>query len=360
MKVLHVSSAKTFRGGERQIVNLISHLDKRDIEHYLYCPTGSELSSFKINNLSGKECYLKVSPLNFLVPVQLKKLVAKYGINLVHAHDPHGLQYSYFSKKYLNNNVKLISTRRVSYPVRKTSLRFYNDGTSDKTICISPSVKKAMLQSGVEEKNLKVIASGFAGLPINNISLRDLLDLESTSKLIVNLGALSKQKDHITFVKTAKHFLDRAKGDFHFVIIGKDEGEMNPVRSLIKQYGLEDRIHLTGYIEHASHCLYEADILLSTSISEGLGNSVLESFAAKVPVVATSCEGTVDIVQHGSNGMLASAGNHENLAACLKELFDNDELRNKLTTGGTQTLRRFNMDNVATAIYDLYTDILKL
>lgn len=99
------------------------------------------------------------------------------------------------------------------------------------------------------------------------------------------------------------------------------------IRSLIAKYGIED--HTTIYInsDNIPSLLDNADIYLSTSLFEGLSNSILEAMNADLPVVATNVGDNSYMVKHGHNGYLASIGDFRNLGDYILSLANDADKR---------------------------------
>ncbi len=95
------------------------------------------------------------------------------------------------------------------------------------------------------------------------------------------------------------------------------------------------RVHLTGENRDDMPAVYAAiDICILASYREGLPNSVLESQAMRLPVIATRIPGTVDAVQEGVTGLLVEPGDQWTLARALNLLIEDPELRQRLGAAG--------------------------
>jgi hypothetical protein len=78
------------------------------------------------------------------------------------------------------------------------------------------------------------------------------------------------------------------------------------------------------------------DVTVLPSYTEGLPNVVLESLAARVPVVATAVGGTPEVVEDGVSGCLVPAGQPSSLAQRLLELLGDAALRQRMGNCGHQ------------------------
>src|SRR5690606_37617684 len=74
--------------------------------------------------------------------------------------------------------------------------------------------------------------------------------------------------------------------------------------------GLSESVVFSGNVaeETVAKLLSQSDIYVSTSIAEGLPNSVVEAAASGLPIVAFACEGIREIVANGENGFVVPFG----------------------------------------------------
>ena len=107
---------------------------------------------------------------------------------------------------------------------------------------------------------------------------------------------------------------------------------------MIHQSGLEGRMFMTGFLPNIAEVMPELDLVMMTSQSEGLGSSILDAFASRVPVVATDAGGIPEIVRDGETGMLAPVGDAETLALKGIEVLNDRELSERLVAGAHELL----------------------
>ena len=82
------------------------------------------------------------------------------------------------------------------------------------------------------------------------------------------------------------------------------------------------RARFTGSLSQAQvrDLLGEADVLVAPGLAEGLPASIIEAFAARIPVLASRLAGIAELVLDGVSGRLVAPGNEGALAAGLVEL----------------------------------------
>jgi len=94
--------------------------------------------------------------------------------------------------------------------------------------------------------------------------------------------------------------------NYHAVLVGGG-GMSDYILALIKEAGMEDRIHLVGQTRYIKSWLENFDVFLLTSIVEGLPNVLIEAQAFSVPVITTDAGGANDTILNGESGFVVEA-----------------------------------------------------
>ncbi len=120
------------------------------------------------------------------------------------------------------------------------------------------------------------------------------------------------------------------------------DGDVEGFRFRAAELGIADRVTFVGWIEtlEVGQLLAQAHVLVLPSHAEGLPMSVLESFAAGVPVVCTPVGGLAEIISDGLNGLLVSPGDAGGLADAILRLLQDEPLRGRLAAAARATWRR--------------------
>ena len=103
-----------------------------------------------------------------------------------------------------------------------------------------------------------------------------------------------------------------------------------------------------------------ADVVVSSSHHESLGNTILEAWAHRRPVVATATPGARELIDHGASGFLTPVGDARALARGLAELIQNPMFAERLAEAGYQEVRtRFSPEVIVAAYADLYGQLIE-
>ena len=123
------------------------------------------------------------------------------------------------------------------------------------------------------------------------------------------------------------------------VIVGEGDRK-ETLHKLARKLRLEHAVSFIGSVLPSTVPFYmsAADVFVLPSLSEGKPNVVAEAMACGVPVVSSQVAGTVEIVQHGVNGLLVNAKKPEQFARALMNILEDNRLAKKLSSGGLMTV----------------------
>jgi glycosyltransferase involved in cell wall biosynthesis len=119
----------------------------------------------------------------------------------------------------------------------------------------------------------------------------------------------------------------------HLWLAGEGE-ERAALEARAAQLGIDTRVTFLGWRDDVAALLAAADMLVSSSRHEPLGNVVIEAWAAGVPVVASASEGPSVLVRDGETGLLVAPENAASLAAAMQRLGSDRALRLRLAEAG--------------------------
>jgi len=180
-------------------------------------------------------------------------------------------------------------------------------------------IKNAVLPGAVADEDTKA-------------RLRKQYDIPEGKKVIAGVGRLTHQKDWATFVHIAAEIVSR-RNDVHFLIAGDGE-ERKRLETLIGKSGLQPYMTMAGYCRRMEEVYSITDVLLHTSLWEGMPYALLEAMAYRIPVAATAVPGNADIISPGRNGYLFSIGRHMEGGRQVEILLDDEQLRSKTGNAG--------------------------
>ncbi|MCT4643207.1 MAG: glycosyltransferase [Bacteriovoracaceae bacterium] len=348
MKVLHLNSEKSWRGGEQQMANLCLELRKKNVESIIAARRHSESIMFaKKNGFEYLE--LDIGAMKIKAAHQVKSYISKNNIKLIHTHTANAHTIAVLAG-YLGSKANIVVSKRTDFPVK--SLYKFNYPKVKKILCVSNKIKE-IVEKDFKKNIVHTVYSGIDTKRFDTIQtdLKDLYDIPKDKILIGNCSAIAPHKDYYTFVDTAKILNKKSAQKYHFIIMGD-----GPLEAEIKNYAKElPNITFTGFMSNIHELLKSFDLFLMTSQEEGLGTSLLDSMICKVPIVATRAGGIPEIVIHEKTGLTTDVGNSDELAKLVEERIS----RLDLTQNAYQmVIDNFSREVTAAKTLKHYNDVL--
>ena len=360
MTVLHISSASTWRGGEQQISYLVEGLAQKGVKQIIFTPRNSALSS----RLSAKVSiltYRKGFSMNPLVALQLIRICKAQNVDLIHIHDSHAHNFVWLAY-FFGLKTPSVLSRRVDFPIKSTSIRKYNHPRIKKIICVSNFIRGVVLEAVQDEAKVTTVHSGVLFDRIHNahpLQMDQEFPHLKGKKIIGNIAALAGHKDHETFVKGVAAYRDAyGLDDLHFLIVGGEGGEEENIQHLIQELDLGEVITLIGYVDNPIDYLLAFDVFLFTSKMEGLGTSVIDAMAAKIPIISTRAGGLAELIQHERTGLSFEVGDIDGLSRQLHRLLIEEELRDGLVKSAAIRAEELSVDHMVEGTFNVYERIL--
>ncbi len=155
---------------------------------------------------------------------------------------------------------------------------------------------------------------------------------------IVTTARLVKWKG-IDGIIRATALLAKRFPDVHTTIAG-DGPEENAFKTLAEELGVSKHVTFLGRVSRAEtwHLRKTSEVYVLNSTYEGLPHTVLTSFAAGIPTVATDIPGTNEALFHMQTGLLVPPNNPQALSEAIERLFENEQLRADLVEGASKLL----------------------
>ena len=138
--------------------------------------------------------------------------------------------------------------------------------------------------------------------------------------MILGVGRLDLLKDFPTLVRAFA--VVRSNRKCRLVILGEgpDRGKLE---QLILRLGLEHDAYLPGFVSNPFPWMRHAKVFVSSSLTEGCPNALMQALACRTPVVSTDCVGgSAEILQDGKWGRLSPVGDCEAMAEAIEATFD--------------------------------------
>jgi len=220
-------------------------------------------------------------------------------------------------------------------------------------VCVSRAVAEfAKRELRLKDDVVSVIPNGVDGDAIASAPAADLtaLGIPPNTRTLLFVGRLHPQKGGVFLLEGFRR-ISETDSDLHLLIVGKGPLEKD-VLEFARTHGLESRVHLAGRRSDVPSLMRSASALVLPSLWEGMPNVVLEAMASGLPVIATSVDGTTELVEPGRTGWLCEPGSAAALARVMRQVLDRPEVAKGIALAAQQYVaERFTWD-VAAASYD--------
>ena len=175
---------------------------------------------------------------------------------------------------------------------------------------------------------------------------------------LVCVGRLSAEKGQLLLVEAAARLANRGIG-FELVLAG-DGPLRGQLDEMIGNYGLKDRIRITGWISSSEvrQEMLAARVLVQPTFSEGLPVVIMEAMALYRPVLATFIAGIPELVRPGETGWLIPAASVDELASAMEACLSAapEELQRLGEMGHRRVIARHSIDEQATRLAELFRE----
>jgi L-malate glycosyltransferase len=360
---LHIDTARTWRGGQNQVVVTVLGLRALGHRTMLVAHPGGELRQRAQEGLDLIPLAPKTE-MDLSAAWRLSRLIKRLTPDIVHAHDPHAVAMAGLALSMSTQPVKppLVASRRVDFHLRQSAMSRWKYRQVERFICASEAIRRMLVADGVPEAKTVTVHEGIdvgrveAAPPAK---LHEELFLPHGAPIVGNVAALVPHKGQRHLVEAAALVIPQVP-DARFVIAG--DGELRPsLERLIKGRRLEKHVLLAGFRPDVLSLHKAFDIFVMSSVTEGLGTSLLDAMAAGKPIVATSTGGIPEVVADGLNGYLVPPRDHEAMASAIVRLLRDAELRRRLGAAGlTRVREQFSAERMVERTLNEYERLMKV
>ena len=358
---LHIDTARTWRGGQGQVMHTVMGLRAQRQRAALAAHPEGEL----FRRMSEGTDLIPLAPRNEIdlaAAWRLSRVLKQLRPDVIHAHDPHGVAMAATALSIASPSPEppLVASRRIEFRIAHNSFSRWKYGRVACFIAISEAVRDRLIADGIPRQNTTVVHEGvdverIVHLPAANVHAAFFLPTHAP--VVGNIGALVAQKGQHHLVDAAAIVL-RAVPDARFVILG--EGELRPaLEEQIKRKHLERHVFLAGFRPDVLELLKGVDLFALSSLQEGLCTSLVDAMAASKASVATRVGGVPEVVADGETGLLVPPRDHEALAEGIIALLKDSAQRTRMGEAGlTRARKLFTVEHMVDGTMAVYERLL--
>jgi glycosyltransferase involved in cell wall biosynthesis len=359
---LHIDSARSWRGGQNQVLLTVNGLREIGERAALVAHPDGELLRRAAEGLDLIPLAAR-SEMDLSAAWRLSRVLKKLRPDVIHAHDPHGVAIAALALPMSGSGrcPALVASRRVDFHLKNNSLSRWKHRQVDCFIAASEAIRRILLSDGVPAERTVTVHEGvdishIVAAPAVNV--HEALWLPRHAPLVGNVAALVPHKGQRYLIEAA-HLVVREIPDARFVIFG--EGELREhLERLVHEHSLEKHVLLPGFRTDILGCIKGFDVFAMSSVTEGLGTSLLDAMACQIPIVAARTGGIPEIVEDGVNGLLVPPRDAPALARAIVRLLNDQTRRRQMGEAGfARVNERFTVERMVGQTAAVYKRLVR-
>jgi len=359
---LHIDTARTWRGGQNQVLLTVNGLREIGQRAALVAHPDGVLRQRAAEGLE----LIPLAPrteLDLTAAWRLARVVKRLQPDIVHAHDAHGVAMASLALSLGGatgaGGPSLVVSRRVDFHLRSNSFSRWKHRQVDCFIAASEAIRQMLVADGVSAERTVTVHEGIdvdhvrAAPPVN---VHEVFWLPHNAPVVGNVAALVPHKGHRHLIEAAR-LVNRQMPDVRFIILG--EGELREgLERQVREYHLEKHVFLPGFRTDVLGCMKGFDLFAMSSVTEGLGTALLDAMACERAIVATRTGGIPEVVEDGVTGRLAAPRDHAAMAQLLLALLADEDMRRQMGAAGLARVQaRFTVERMVMETAAVYARV---
>lgn len=230
----------------------------------------------------------------------------------------------------------------------------------DHLIALSKKDYEFYNQMGIDKSKITIIPPG---IQENFFVDPDLDDVKKTRSqydglILLSVGELSWIKSQAMMIRAMQIIVKQKPASL--VLIGSDRTELSNLKELSRKLGVEKNVFFLGSKspEEVKKYMHASDLLLNTSLAEGLSTILLESMACGLPFVTTPSGGNGYLAQQSGAGLTVPFEDEKALADIILSLTLDERKMREMSSKGNIFVKDLGWDNVFERIEKIYNTLL--
>jgi glycosyltransferase involved in cell wall biosynthesis len=363
---LHIDTARTWRGGQNQVLLTVNGLRAIGHRAALVAHPGGELRRRAAEGLE----LIPIAPrteMDLSAAWKLSRLIKRLAPDIIHAHDPHGIAMAALALSLGAGAAAaggattpvLVASRRVDFHLKGNSFSRWKYRQVDCFIAASEAIRRMLVADGIAEDRTVTVHEGIDVehvLAAPAVNVHEAFFLPHGAPVVGNVAALVPHKGQRYLIEAAHRVVQQVP-DARFVILG--EGDLRePLEKLVHEHLLQKHVLLPGFRTDVLGCIKGFDLFAMSSVTEGLGTSLLDAMACARPIVATTAGGIPEIVEDEVNGLLVPPRDQTALANAIVRALNDAELRRRMGAAGLARVNeRFTVEQMVAETASVYASV---
>ncbi len=296
---------------------------------------------------------------------EIKNILVQNNYNLIYTHTPIASAITRFA------NNKSIKTKVIYFA---HGFHFYK-GASKLSWFIYYPLEKYLAKSTnaiitINDEDFKrahlmgfnkVYKINGAGLNISNVNHTSIdknikkkeFDIPISSKIILSVGELNKNKNHSAIIKALSMIPDK---NIYYIIAGEGPEKNNLLK--LAQKVKFNNLRLIGYRSDMNEIYMLADIFCFPSYREGLPFSLMEAMVSGIPCIASDIRGNNDLIKNEKNGLLINPYDYLSFSNNIKRILLDNKLRDRIVNSALNDVKNYSIESVLKQLFEIFNSYL--
>lgn len=358
---VHIDTSRAWHGAQHQTLLTVLGLRSLGYRAWLAANPEGELKRHVEEGL----VLLPLAPrseMDFSSGWRLSRTLRSLRPDILHAHDPHAVAMASMaiSMAYPPPCPPIVASRRVAFRIKRNAFSLWKYHQVRLFLCSSEVVRQQLIADGIPARLTTTVHDGIDVAHVDAappVDLRAEFWLPHGAPIVGTVGALVPHKGHRHFVAAAARVLRRIP-DARFFIVGEGD-EREALEAQIRHLKLEKHVILTGY-RHDVLSVHKAfDLFVLSSVTEGLGTTLLDAMACRRAVVATRTGGIDEAVDEGRTGLLVEPHDEPSLARAMTELLEDDARRKRMGDAARARVEeKFSVERMVSDTIEAYERVI--
>jgi glycosyltransferase involved in cell wall biosynthesis len=359
---LQIDTARTWRGGQNQVLLTARGLTARGHRVVVVAHPAGELRK----RLPAETEVVPLAPrgeVDLPAAWRLSRVIRDLEPDVIHAHDPHGVAVAATALSIASppRRPALVAARRVDFHIKSNSFSRWKYRQVDRFVTASEAIRAMLIEDGVPADRTTTVHEGIdvdRVVAVEPLNVREEYWFPPHSLIVGNIAALVPHKGQKYLIDAAA-LVVREAPEARFLVLG--EGELRAtLEHQVKHLHLSQHVVFAGFRADALAVLKGLDLFVMSSVTEGLGTSLLDAMAAGRPIVATRAGGIPEVVVDRATGLLVPPRDADALAAAILEMLRNEAMRREMAAAGFARVRqRFSVDRMVEETLRVYAALAR-
>lgn len=341
-------------GGTERVISVLANEAARRGQNVTIMMIGDDRVEYNLDERINVVCVSKATGGSFTGRIKriiaMRSLIRRNGGNVIAMGSSAGI-FTLLSAFGLKNKIVVserndpgrLNHKPISSKMRKVREFLYSTATK---VALQTEDSKAYFGKKVVERSVVVMNP----LPQEVFGRRTNTVREKT---IIGSGRLTVYKGYDTLINSFAKFV-KIHPEYSLKIFGKGELKDELTEQIIS-LGIEEKARLCGFSEDMYGELIKGGMYVSSSVSEGVSNALMEALALGIPVIATDCPvgGSRMCIEDGKTGILIDVDDEQALVEAMCKVAEETEVAESLAQNAMKKSEEWTVE----AVWDRWMEL---